>query len=76
MKNHKNKNAALVAFLCLTFLAGAQPAADPEMADTMRQDGKIYVVIGVLAIIFAAIILFLIYLERKVKKLEDRQNKK
>ena len=46
------------------------------MADTMRQDGKIYVVIGVLAIICAAIILFLIYLERKVKKLEDRQNKK
>lgn len=42
-----------------------------EMADTFRADGKIYVVVAVLATIFAGIVVFLIVTERKVKKLED-----
>jgi NADH:ubiquinone oxidoreductase subunit 3 (subunit A) len=41
------------------------------MADTFRNDGKIYVVVAVLATIFAGIVVFLIATERKVKKLED-----
>ncbi len=41
------------------------------MADTFRADGKIYVVVAVLATIFAGIVVFLIATERKVKKLED-----
>ncbi|PIY07773.1 MAG: CcmD family protein [Flexibacter sp. CG_4_10_14_3_um_filter_32_15] len=42
-----------------------------SMADTFRADGKIYVVVAVLATIFAGIVAFLIATERKVKKLED-----
>lgn len=38
--------------------------------DYMNNIGKIYVVAGVMLILFFSIILFLIYLERKVKKLE------
>ena len=46
----------------------------PEMADALFANGKIYVVVVVLAIIFAAIILFLVMLERKISKLE-KENK-
>lgn len=43
----------------------------PEMADLMRDNGKIYVVVAVLTLIFIGIILFLINLDRKIRKLED-----
>lgn len=47
-----------------------------DMADTMRSNGKIYVVVLVLATIFAGIIGFLIYLDRKITRLEkDHQLK-
>jgi len=54
-----------------TLLAGAQDSG-PQMADQMRSEGKIYVVITVIGIIFLAILLFLVYMERKIKKLEDQ----
>ncbi|WP_338811896.1 CcmD family protein [Bernardetia sp. Wsw4-3y2] len=42
-----------------------------SMADTFRADGKIYVVVAVLATIFAGIVVFLVVTESKLKKLED-----
>ena len=42
-----------------------------QMADTFREDGKIYVVVAVLTTIFAGIVLFLALTEIKLKKLED-----
>ena len=44
--------------------------AQTEMADTMRSNGKIYVVVTVLATIFAGIFAYLVYLERKISRLE------
>ncbi|MCC5916992.1 MAG: hypothetical protein JJU02_06655 [Cryomorphaceae bacterium] len=41
-----------------------------EMADTFRQDGKIYVVVTVMLLIFAGLIAYLFYVDRKVSKLE------
>ncbi|HYK56344.1 MAG TPA: hypothetical protein VEV15_07670 [Flavisolibacter sp.] len=41
-----------------------------EMADTLRQNGKIYVVVAVILAIFAGIIIYLIRLDRKISKLE------
>ena len=41
-----------------------------EMADRMRADGKIYVLVGVIAIIFAGITVYLINTDRKITKLE------
>lgn len=41
-----------------------------EMADAMRADGKIWVVVAVLAIIFAGIFAYLIRLDRKITRLE------
>lgn len=54
-------------FTCLA--ATAQEAA-PEMADKMRSEGKIYVVVLVLATIFAGIIAYLVRLDRKISRLE------
>lgn len=45
-----------------------------EMADTLRQNGKIYVVVAVILIIFIGIILYLIRLDRKISKLEKNIN--
>ena len=40
------------------------------MADAMRQNGKIYVVVAVICTIFAGIVLYLVRLDRKISKLE------
>jgi len=45
------------------------------MADALRSNGKIYVVVLVICTIFAGIILFLVALDRKIKKLERNQDK-
>jgi hypothetical protein len=42
------------------------------MAATFRQDGKIYVVIAVAGVILTGIVIFLIMLERKIKRLEEK----
>ena len=42
-----------------------------EMADRMRSEGKIYVVVGIILIVLSGLILYLFTLDRKVKKLED-----
>ena len=46
--------------------------SSPEMADAMYRNGKIYVVVLVLATIFAGIIIYLIRLDRKISKLEKK----
>jgi CcmD family protein len=44
-----------------------------EMADQMRAEGKIYVVVAVVLIIFIGMILYLISLDRKITKLEKEK---
>lgn len=46
-----------------------------EMADTMRSNGKIFVVVAVIVTLFAGIILYLISLDRKISKLEKEAEK-
>jgi len=41
-----------------------------EMADVMRQNGKIYVVVGVILIIFVGVTFYLYRLDKKVSALE------
>lgn len=67
---------SLVFLLSALFSSAQQPVAAPEMADTFRSDGKIYVVITVIGMIFVALVVFLIVLERKVSKLEKQINNK
>jgi hypothetical protein len=42
----------------------------PQMADAMRSNGKIYVVVVVLLIILAGLFLYVVQLDRKVSRLE------
>ena len=58
-----------VLLVLTAFISHAQTAGT-EMADTMRSNGKIYVVVLVLATIFAGIIAFLVRLDRKITRLE------
>jgi hypothetical protein len=48
------------------------PQPEVEMADTLRQDGKIYVVVVVLLTVLAGTILYLVTIDRKVSKLEKQ----
>jgi len=62
---------SFLLFLSPAFLF-AQIEKQVEMADMMRQSGKIYIVVGVLVIIFIGLIIYLISIDRKVKKLENK----
>ncbi|HMX39831.1 MAG TPA: CcmD family protein [Saprospiraceae bacterium] len=42
--------------------------------DFMRQTGKIYVVVGVILLIFLGILLYLLRLDRKLTRLEHQLN--
>lgn len=46
---------------------------DVEMADLMRSNGKIYVVVAVLLLILLGLIAYLVVLDRKVSKLEKQK---
>jgi predicted PurR-regulated permease PerM len=63
------KNFYILLFLFAGFFASAQEP-QVEMADTFRQEGKIYVVIAVLAIVFVCIVGMLLLIERKLRRLE------
>lgn len=71
----------LPMFLLCTVFIQAQSIANPpvEMADGMRSDGKIYVVVGVLVIILFGLLAYLISIDRKVSRVEksiEESNKK
>ncbi|RFS18443.1 CcmD family protein [Emticicia sp. C21] len=62
----------ILALLTLTLLFTTNLFAqqEVEMADKMRQDGKIWVVVAVIAVVFAGIIGYLVLLDRKISKIE------
>jgi uncharacterized iron-regulated membrane protein len=57
---------------CLSTLAYAQTNPQPEMADVMRSNGKIYVVVASLAIILAGVLGYLVWIDRKIGKIEKK----
>ena len=59
---------ALMLLLLSSTLLHAQ--GDNNMGDTMRSNGRIYVVITVILVILAGLFLYLIRLDRKMSKLE------
>lgn len=54
----------------LPLLSSAQGV---EMADVLRSNGKIYVVVGVIAIIFVGLVVYLISIDRKLTKIEKEE---
>jgi CcmD family protein len=64
----------ILTTILLILITATIASAQTEMADTMRSNGKIYVVVTVLATIFAGIFAYLVILDRKISKLE-KENK-
>ncbi|NEM96587.1 hypothetical protein GXP69_02665 [Pontibacter sp. BT327] len=52
--------------------SSAPAQTDIEMADVLRQDGKIYVVVVVLLTVLLGVVAYLITLDRKVGRLEKQ----
>ncbi|MBN8697077.1 MAG: CcmD family protein [Bacteroidetes bacterium] len=73
---NKLKHIFLFAFLLMGLSSWTQGAGEVEMADSMYQSGKIYVVVTVLAIIFVGILVYLIMLDRKIRKIEKELKNK
>lgn len=67
------KLTSSLLFLLAPLLLSAQ---DAEMADTMRSEGKIYVVVAILLIILAGLITYLVLLDRKINQTEKRLSKR
>lgn len=61
-------------FLALIMLASTSVFAqqEVEMADTMRSEGKIYVVVAIMLIIFIGVAIYLFMVDRKVSALEKK----
>jgi len=65
------KRTGFMVVCCLLNIAAmAQGGNSNDSTDFMRSNGKIYVVITVAAIIITGLFLYLVSLERKIKKLE------
>ncbi len=64
------KNFVLSLFIWALSVSTLFAQDQVPMADGLRAEGKIYVVILVLLVIFGAITVFLFSLERRIKKLE------
>lgn len=62
------KKIVLLLVALLPLLASAQ--AQPEMADTMRSNGKIYIVVAVCLTILVGLFLYVANVDRKIGKLE------
>lgn len=73
---NKLKHILLFAFLLTGLSSWAQSSSDIEMADSMYQSGKIYVVVTVLSIIFVGLLVYLIMLDRKIGKIEKELKNK
>jgi len=63
----------LLFMLLMMAVSYAQTSTNVEMADTLRNSGKIYVVVSVIAVIFLGIATYLIYLDKRLSKLEKEQ---
>lgn len=57
-------------------LASSLQAQSPEMADTMRANGKIYVIVAIILLVLVGLITYLIVLDRKVGKIEKQLENK
>ncbi len=64
----------LNAFLLTTFSLMAQ--GEVEMADQLRAEGKIYVVVAVVTVVLLGILFYMIRLDRKISGIEKELENK
>lgn len=74
---HKNifiKAGLVTLALGLILPLNAANATGYEPSDWMRSNGMLFIVLGVLVIIFAGLFIYLWMIDRKLKKLENQIN--
>ena len=76
MNTMKKVFALLLSLLTISGNLIAQTAVDTSvpMADKLREDGKIWVVVAVITVVFAGIAINMLRLESKVSKIEKELN--
>lgn len=75
MNTLKKLSAIFSVMLLSTTSLLAQTGSDHvEMADKMREDGKIWVVVAVISIVFIGIVVNMLRLDRKISKVEKELN--
>lgn len=67
------KLVSLVIMLLCFVAVKAQDGQSVEMADKMRSEGKIYVVIGTIVIVFTGLAIYLFSIDRRLKKIEKEK---
>jgi hypothetical protein len=72
MKNLKSL-LTLTCLLLVTVTYGQDDGNKVDMADAMRSNGRIYVVVAVVVLILIGLILYLVRLDRKITKLEKEK---
>ena len=72
--NNILKSLLIIVFSLTSSLLFAQE--EVPMADVMRSEGKIYVVVAILLTILLGLILYVFLMDRKISGLEKRINKK
>ena len=70
--NHLKKLLLSLSLLMISTFVFAQDK-EVEMADMMRSNGRIYVVVAVMLTILIVLVLYLIRLDRKISKLENER---
>lgn len=64
-----------IFILALSFAPKVVLAQEPEMADEMRAQGKIYVVVAIVLVVLLGLIIYLFTVDRKVSRLEKSSDK-
>jgi K+-transporting ATPase A subunit len=63
----------MISLLLMFLTTNLFARQDVEMADTMRTEGKIYVVVGIILIILLGLVAYLFMLDRRIKRMEESQ---
>jgi hypothetical protein len=66
----------LLSTIVLILAQGAALAQGAEMADKMRSEGKIYVVVAMVLIVLGGMITFLFLIDRKLNRIEKEVDRK
>ncbi len=64
----------LFSVFCLLLSTVSFAQDKPDMADTMRSNGKIYVVVAVCLTILFGLFIYVFIVDRKVSRLEKRKD--
>ena len=71
----RNSLLRILSLVLSFFLPLLTQAQAPEMADDMRSNGKIYIVLACVLLVLGGMLAFLLILEGRLSKLEKEEKK-